>query len=74
MSPFMKMKITNMADRDYTTLFSISNMRKDLKLLLSEVSEKGKSIEFLEIVESLYKKGLDLGFKDEDISAVIKAI
>ncbi len=72
-SPFMKMKLSNMVSEDYTTAFSMSNMRKDLRLALREAKKKRMPV--LKLVESLFTKGVDdenLGEKDN--SAILHVL
>lgn len=72
-SPFMKLKMPNMVSNKFPAIFSLANMRKDLKLALSEVKQKGK-LPVLKLVEKLYKKGVDLGFSQDDLSAILKVL
>lgn len=73
MAPNMKLKIPNMVDNKFLAAFSLANMRKDLNLALKEAEKKGK-LPVLKLVDKFYKKGIALGFGQEDLSAIIKVL
>lgn len=73
-SVFMKLRMPNMVDDNHKTLFSVSNLDKDLNLALNEV-KKEDDLPLLKLVTSLFDKGSqDKKIKDQDISAIIKIL
>src|SRR3989344_1011083 len=72
-SPNMKNKMPMIVEGKYPVMFSVANMRKDLKLGLTEKAS-GTSLPLLKTTESIYKKTIDQGFADEDIAATFKII
>src|SRR3989344_2907425 len=72
-SPNMKNKMPMIVEGKYPVMFSVANMRKDLKLGLTE-KDKTTSLPLLKTTESIYKKTIDQGFADEDIAATFKII
>lgn len=73
LSPFMKLKLPNMVNNRYPAIFSLANMRKDLKLALDETKDKGE-LPILKLVEKLFDKGMDLGLTNDDLSAILKVL
>ncbi len=73
LSPMMRMKLPNMVKDHFPTAFSISNMRKDLKLALDQL-EKGSSLPFLKLVDKLYKSGIDQGLGESDNSGILEIL
>ncbi len=72
-SPNMKKKMPMIVEGKYDVSFSVSNMRKDLKLGLTEKSAT-TSLPLLKISEAIYKKTMDGGFAEEDTAAIFKII
>lgn len=73
LSPNMKGKMPNMVIGKHPVSFSIANIRKDLKLAQLELEDKG-ALPLLKVSEKLYKKGMDEGLGNEDLSAVVKVL
>ncbi len=73
-SPFMKLKMSNMVESKFPAIFSLANMRKDFKLALSETKKQKGKLPVLELIERLYAKGINLGFDKEDVSAILKVL
>ncbi len=72
-SPNMKNKMPMIEKGEYPVMFSVANMRKDLKLGLTEKSPT-TPLPILKTTESIYKKTIDQGWGDEDIAATFKII
>ena len=72
-SPNMKNKMPMIVEGKYPVMFSVANMRKDLKLGLTEKSPS-TPLPILKTTESIYKKTMDQGWGDEDIAATFKII
>jgi 3-hydroxyisobutyrate dehydrogenase-like beta-hydroxyacid dehydrogenase len=72
-SPNMKMRMPFMVKRKYPVSFSLSNMRKDLRLAIDE-SQGAEKMPTLKITEKLLKKGMDQGQAEEDYSVVLEVL
>lgn len=72
-SPNMRNKMPMIVSGKYPVMFSVANMRKDLKLGLTEKSPS-VSLPILKISENIYKKTMDKGWADEDIAATFKTV
>ncbi len=73
LSPNMKNKMPNMIAGKHTVTFSVANIRKDLKLAQIELEQKSK-LPQLKVSEKLYKKGIDQGMGNQDLSAVVEVL
>lgn len=73
-SPVMKLKIDNYVTEDFDLLFTVANMRKDLRLALDEALKAHKELPVLQTVEGQYEKAMEKQLGDEDFSAVIKVM
>lgn len=72
-SPNMRNKMPMIVKDAYPVMFSVANMRKDLKLGLTE-KDSATPLPILKTTESIYKKTMDAGFADEDIAATFRII
>lgn len=72
-SPNMRKKMPVIVEGKYPVSFSVSNMRKDLKLGLTEKSPT-TTLPLLKESEKIYKKAMDLGFSGEDTAATFKVV
>lgn len=72
-SPNMRNKMPMIVEGKYPVMFSVANMRKDLKLGLTEKSAS-TSLPILKISEGIYKKTMDVGRENEDIAATFEVI
>lgn len=75
-STYMKMKFENYIKDDYKAAFSMKNMRKDLRLALSalRLNKVSRELPLLKLTEKLLTKGVETGFGEKDLSAVIKVL
>ncbi|MEK6943206.1 MAG: NAD(P)-dependent oxidoreductase [Nanoarchaeota archaeon] len=69
MSNYMRMKMNNIVNNDFSTLFSARNMEKDLKLAIKETKKK---LPFLEKTKKLFSKTIEKGLGEKDLSIIIK--
>src|SRR3989338_5504969 len=72
-SPNMKNKMPMIVSGKYPVMFSVANMRKDLKLGLTEKAVD-TPLPILKTAEAIYKKTMDKGWGEEDIAATFKII
>ena len=73
-SAYMKMKLPNMVNDDFTTAFSVANMHKDLLLALKELKKSKKKLPILSLVAKLFGATKERGMGDKDISAVLSVL
>lgn len=69
-SPLMKMKMPVMLAQNYKTLFSLSNMAKDLKLAHLEARHKGLALRVGRAAETVHGLAMDAGHAQKDYSVV----
>jgi len=69
MSGYMRMKMKNIVDNNFSVLFSAKNMEKDLKLAIKETKKK---LPFLEKTKKLFSKTIKKGLGEQDLSIIIK--
>jgi 3-hydroxyisobutyrate dehydrogenase len=68
-------KLQRMCDRNYAKPnFPTKHLLKDINLFLNQASEIGLNISSLEGVRQVVEKATELGFSDEDYSALFSAI
>lgn len=72
-SPNMRNKMPMIVSGKYPVMFSVANMRKDLKLGLTE-KDSSTPLPILKTTEAIYKRTMDEGFGGEDISATFRII
>lgn len=72
-SPNMKMRMPSMVKKKYPVSFSLSNMRKDLRLAIDE-SGGAKKMPNLKETEKLLKTGMDQGFSEMDYAVVLEVL
>ena len=63
-----------MLEHDFTPLFKLAHMLKDVQLCLNETRSAGSSFPFAGLAQELYGAGVGRGFGDDDFSAVIRVI
>lgn len=63
-----------MLDHDFTPLFKLAHMLKDVQLCLSEARTAGGSFPFAGLAAELYGAGMGRGLGDQDFAAVIEVI
>jgi 3-hydroxyisobutyrate dehydrogenase len=73
-SDYIRMKMKNMANNDYSTLFSIRNIHKDLGLAILEADKNKSRLPNLSMAERIFRKSIRSGLGEKDISSVIKYI
>lgn len=59
---------------DFTTVFSVENMAKDVNICLNLAKETGLDLPGEKNAAEVYKKALDAGYAKEDFSATIKVV
>lgn len=69
-SPYLAYKTEALIERDYSTTFTISNLRKDLNLMLDTAGREGVPLPVTELVERLAADSEEKGLGDLDLLAL----
>jgi 3-hydroxyisobutyrate dehydrogenase len=73
-STMLELKARPMREHDYTTLFKLDHMLKDVRLCLEEGEELGVPFPFAALTREILVTGSGLGHGDEDFAALIEAL
>jgi len=73
-STMRSLKGRPMIEHDFTPLFKLAHMLKDVQLCLNETRTAGSSFPFAGLAQELYGAGVGRGFGDDDFSAVSRVI
>ena len=73
-STVLGLKGRPMFERDFTPLFKLEHMLKDVRHCLDEARALGVELRLGSLVEPLYARAADAGHAEEDFAAVILAI
>jgi 3-hydroxyisobutyrate dehydrogenase-like beta-hydroxyacid dehydrogenase len=73
-STVLGLKGRPMFDRDFTPLFKLEHMLKDVRHCLAEARALGVELRLGSMVEPLFAEIADAGHGDEDFAAVIRAV
>ncbi len=74
-SPQFDKKLPRMLDRDFSDPhFPVSHMMKDIDLILAECGRLGLSVDALAGVGQIVGRALEMGFVEEDYSALYNAV
>jgi 3-hydroxyisobutyrate dehydrogenase-like beta-hydroxyacid dehydrogenase len=73
-STMRSLKGRPMIEHDFTPLFKLAHMLKDVQLCLNETRAAGSAFPFAGLAQELYGAGVGRGLGDEDFSAVIRVI
>ena len=73
-SAMLDLKATPMRTHDYTPLFKLDHMLKDVRLCLETVGADGGSFEFGERTEAILAEASRMGYGEQDFAALIEAL
>jgi 3-hydroxyisobutyrate dehydrogenase-like beta-hydroxyacid dehydrogenase len=73
-STMLELKARPMREHDYTTLFKLDHMLKDVGLCLREGEEVGVPFPFAALTREILVTGSGLGHGDDDFAALIEAL
>jgi 3-hydroxyisobutyrate dehydrogenase-like beta-hydroxyacid dehydrogenase len=73
-SAMLDLKAAPMREHDYTTLFKLEHMLKDVRLCLEEAQAVGARMEFAELVAEILREADERGFGEQDFSALIEVL
>jgi 3-hydroxyisobutyrate dehydrogenase-like beta-hydroxyacid dehydrogenase len=63
-----------MIEHDFTPLFKLAHMLKDVQLCLAEARTAGSAFPFAGLAQELYGAGMGRGLGDQDFSAVVTVV
>jgi 3-hydroxyisobutyrate dehydrogenase len=73
-STMRSLKGKPMVQHDFTPLFKLAHMLKDVQLCLAEARAAGSAFAFAGLAQELYGAGLGRGLGDQDFAAVITVV
>jgi 3-hydroxyisobutyrate dehydrogenase-like beta-hydroxyacid dehydrogenase len=73
-STMLELKATPMREHDYSTLFKLDHMVKDVSLCLEEGQELGVPFPFAALTREILVAASGLGHGDDDFAALIEAL
>jgi 3-hydroxyisobutyrate dehydrogenase-like beta-hydroxyacid dehydrogenase len=73
-SAMLDLKERPMREHDYTTLFKLEHMLKDVRLCLDEADAAGQAMRFGELTAELLAQADAAGYGEADFAAVIEAV
>jgi 3-hydroxyisobutyrate dehydrogenase len=73
-SAMLELKADAMRNHDYTTLFKLEHMLKDVRLCLEEAEAAGASFDFAERAKEILEAASEMGHGDHDFSALIETL
>jgi 3-hydroxyisobutyrate dehydrogenase-like beta-hydroxyacid dehydrogenase len=73
-STMLELKARPMREHDYTTLFKLDHMLKDVRLCLEEGEALGVPFPFAALTKEILATGSGLGHGDDDFAALIEAL
>ncbi len=72
--PLFQGKSAKIKNEDYSQQFAVKHIAKDLKFTVDNAYETGAYVPSAALSQQLYRRAVDLGLADEDLSAIIKMI
>jgi 3-hydroxyisobutyrate dehydrogenase-like beta-hydroxyacid dehydrogenase len=73
-STMLDLKAKPMLEHDFTPLFKLEHMLKDVRLALAEAGSAGAGFPLAGLAGELYKAGMGRGLADQDFAAVLEVI
>jgi 3-hydroxyisobutyrate dehydrogenase-like beta-hydroxyacid dehydrogenase len=73
-SKMLDLKARPMLEHDFTPLFKLEHMLKDVQLALQEARLAGTGFPFAGLASELYSAGMGRGLADQDFAAVLEVI
>ncbi|POT54897.1 3-hydroxyisobutyrate dehydrogenase [Citrobacter amalonaticus] len=71
---YLDSKINSLIAEDYSTAFSLQNMSKDVNIMKSMLIESALHLPGVNVVKSVYDRGLETGIGNEDFCATYKVV
>jgi 3-hydroxyisobutyrate dehydrogenase-like beta-hydroxyacid dehydrogenase len=73
-SKMLDLKARPMLEHDYTPLFKLEHMLKDVRLALEEARQAGVGFPFAGLAGEFYSSGMGRGLGDQDFAAVLEVV
>jgi len=73
-STMRSLKGKPMIEHDYTPLFKLAHMLKDVQLCLAEARSAGSAFPFAGLAAELYGAGVGRGFGEQDFAAIVEVV
>jgi 3-hydroxyisobutyrate dehydrogenase-like beta-hydroxyacid dehydrogenase len=73
-STMLELKAQPMLDHDFSPLFKLEHMLKDIQLCLQEARAAGAGFPFAGLAGELYSAGMGRGLADQDFAAVLEVV
>jgi 3-hydroxyisobutyrate dehydrogenase-like beta-hydroxyacid dehydrogenase len=73
-SAMLDLKAGPMREHDYTTLFKLEHLLKDVRLCLEEAKAVGGGMRLAEPVAEVLQEGVDMGLGEDDFGALIEVL
>jgi 3-hydroxyisobutyrate dehydrogenase len=73
-STMLSLKARPMRDHDYSTLFKLDHMLKDVRLCLDESEAAGAPFPFAALTRDILSTAAGMGYGEEDFAALIEAL
>jgi 2-hydroxy-3-oxopropionate reductase len=73
-NPMFRMKGGSILNNNFTVAFPLKHMQKDLRLAVSLGDQAGQPLFSAAAANEAFKRAKEMGFGDEDFSAIFKAI
>ena len=73
-SAMLSLKAGPMREHDYTTLFKLDHMLKDVRLCLEAARDSGADFPFAAETEQILNEASEMGYGEDDFGALIEAI
>jgi 3-hydroxyisobutyrate dehydrogenase-like beta-hydroxyacid dehydrogenase len=73
-SKMLDLKARPMLEHDFTPLFKLEHMLKDVRLCLEEAGNAGAGFPFAGLAGELYSAGMGRGLADQDFAAVLEVV
>lgn len=71
---YIQTKAKAIGERDFTTAFSVNNMRKDVGICENMVNQSGLDLPGVNLVNNIYQQAIEDNLGDEDFSASFKIV
>ncbi|MFZ3390863.1 NAD(P)-dependent oxidoreductase [Buttiauxella gaviniae] len=71
---YLNSKIDSLIAGNFAPAFSLQNMAKDVNIMKSMMLEAGLNLPGVDVIKSVYDKGLDSGIGGEDFCATLKVV
>ncbi|MBW8732528.1 MAG: NAD(P)-dependent oxidoreductase [Terrabacter sp.] len=73
-SPISTIKAAKLRDRDFGVQAAIADVRKNSRLVATAARTAGIAAPLTDLTDQLYAETVELGYGDEDMAAVVRAL